>query len=242
MARRTRLPMPGVRLEPRAVIALSSEAIHYLTVVRRLGAGAMLTVFDGLGHEAHAELIRAGEGWQAMTGDAVRVGTCGAPLTLCYGLPKTHKLEGVLRGATELGISCLMAIETGRSQTRIVKDRAHKRNARWLRVAEEASRQSGRADVPRIAGPCDLATAIGETAECATRWVLHPAATNEAADRIVQSPAAVFVGPEGGFAPQEVDAMTEAGVVPVRMGSRVLRTETAAVVACALMLRSMGEL
>jgi 16S rRNA (uracil1498-N3)-methyltransferase len=242
-----RVPLPGVVLDGER-ITLPAEAVHYLRRVRRLGAGDRVRVFDGAGHEVDAVLVDAGDGGDGLAADPVGPVTSGrraAPVTLVYGLPKGDKLEAVARQITELGAARLVLLDAARSVVRLDGARAASRRERLLRVMAEAARQSDRADTPVLVGPLNLAGALAATADHPARWVLHPGAAAGALDAVaidIAAPLAIFVGPEGGFAPDEIAAMVAAGVRPVRLACPILRTETAAPVAVALALDRLGML
>ncbi|MCB9540936.1 MAG: 16S rRNA (uracil(1498)-N(3))-methyltransferase [Myxococcales bacterium] len=238
-----RVPLPGADLGAER-LALPAEAAHYLRRVRRLGAGDRVRVFDGEGREAEAVLVEEGEALVAERAGPVVSGRRAAPVTLVYGLPKGEKLDAVARQVTELGVARLILLDAARSVVKLDGARAEKRRERLARVMAEAARQSDRADTPVLVGPLDLAGALAATADCAARWVLHPhgGGALDAVALGVAPPIAVFVGPEGGFSPGEVAAMTAAGVRAVRLGCPILRTETAAPVAVALALDRLGVL
>lgn len=235
----TRLRVPA--LPESGAVALSADAVRHAIRVKRLEAGADVVLFDGVGREARATLGRDASGWRAELVEAPRLGRTGAALTLCYGLPKGEKLDAVVRQTTELGVGRVVLMSTERSVVRLDAARAEKRRARLARVAAEAARQSGRADVPELLGPwsvLDVTTNV--TAE--SRWVLHPEAGVSLSGAPAAAEMAVAVGPEGGFGPAELAALDDAGWQRVTLASPVLRTETAAVVACAMALDRMGAL
>jgi 16S rRNA (uracil1498-N3)-methyltransferase len=236
-----RVPLPGTDLAAPS-IPLPPPAVRYVTVVRRLEPGAPLVLFDGLGHEVEAVLVRDGERWAARPSGPPRAGRRGAGVTLCWGLPKGDKLEDGLRQVTELGVERVVALACERSVVRLERDRADRRRERWARVAAEAARQCGRADAPAVDGPLDLDAAIAATADAAVRLVLHPEGGVPLAEAALAAPVALFVGPEGGFAPAELARLAAAGAERVTLGGLVLRTETAATVGTALVLHRLGVL
>lgn len=236
-----RVPLPGADLTAERH-PLPPETAHYLHRVRRLGPGDPVRLFDGAGHEADATLGGDPDAlWAERTGP-VETGRRGAPVTLVYGLPKGDKLETVARQITELGAARLILLDARRSVVRLTGPRAAKRRDRLARIMAEAARQSGRADTPALLGPVDLAAALDATADCPTRWVLHPDAPHDPDAPPPTAPLAIFVGPEGGFDPDEIAALAADGVRPLRLDCPVLRTETAAPVALALALERLGML
>lgn len=236
----TRVPLPGVPLRAGETVPLPERAAHHLTVVRRLEAGAALVVFDGEGAEADARLIRNEDAWGARV-VAVRAGRTGAPVTLCYALPKGDRLETVARQCTELGADAICLLSAARSVVKLSGDRARRRLKRLERVVADAARQCGRADVPALTGPMSVAEAAERLAD-RTRLVLHPEGGRPLREAPLAPPLALFVGPEGGFTDDELTALDAAGCHRVTLSSPVLRTETAAVVATALALHHVDAL
>ena len=222
-------------------VDLSEGAVHHAIHVRRLEAGAAVLLFDGAGREASARLDTDGTRWVATLTEAPRMGLVGAELTLCYALAKGDKLDRVVRQVTELGVGRVLLMSTAHSVVRLDGPRAAKRLARLERVAAQAARQSGRADVPLIDGPRPLAQVATEVS-AAARWVLHPKGGTPLAELAPARPAALAGGPEGGFAEDELAAFGAAGWARVTLLGPVLRTETAAVVGCALALHHLGTL
>jgi 16S rRNA (uracil1498-N3)-methyltransferase len=237
----TRLPLRGVALnEP--VLSLDTHALHYLRDVRRLGPGDTVVAFDGLGNEVEARLAGDAESLHLVTVGGVRAGRVGADVRLVYGLPRGEKLDDVLRQVTELGVAGIVLLSTERSVSRLDDDaRADKKRVRWARILDEAARQSGRADTPSLDGPIRLEDYLSHSV-ARRRLVLHPVDGAPFPTNVGDAGVDVLVGPEGGFSPRELEALTRADVTRATLRSPVLRTETAAVVASALALAAVGAL
>ncbi|MFN3199842.1 MAG: RsmE family RNA methyltransferase [Bradymonadia bacterium] len=239
---KTPLRVPLSPLDPDAALwPLTEEARHYIVDVRRLKAGDPLRVFDASGLEAPATLVVHDGIWSAEATGPLVQGHGGADLTVCYGLPKGEKLDAVLRQLTELGVGRVVLMQTAHSVVRLDAQRAAKKHARWSRIVQEAARQCGRADALHIEGPVPFEEALVRTREIPWRGILHPTVEGEAWSSLTHG-GALFIGPEGGFSTQEVDAALADGVTPIHLGPLVLRTETAAVVGAALALDRMGAL
>ena len=228
-------------------VALPHEAAHHAVRVRRLAEGDPVLLFDGAGAEVPAMLVRDGDDWAAELTEPPRPGRTGADLTLCYGLPRGEKLDAVVRQATELGVGRVVLLATERSVVRLSPERARKRLDRLARVAADAARQCGRADVPDLGGPLTVEVAATQHAEpsdqpAGSRWVLHPEGGSPLTELVAEAPLTLCVGPEGGFSPDELDVLEASGFLRVTLGGPVLRTETAATVACALALHRLGVL
>jgi len=156
----------------------------------------------------------------------------GPRLVLCYAVPKGKKLDQVVRGATEVGVAAVHLTVTERCVARPDRD-AHAKLERLARVAAEAARQAGRATVPDILAPAPLDEVVGRAPDDALRLVAAPGA--EAFDGAGDE-AWLVVGPEGGLSEDELERLGARGFEAIGLGPTVLRTETAGVVAPALVL------
>jgi 16S rRNA (uracil1498-N3)-methyltransferase len=240
-----RLFVPRERIGP--TTRLEGEAVHYLGRVLRLRPGEELEFFDGAGsvYPARLEALDA-EAAVLAVGPASPAPTA-PPITLAQALAKGDKLDLVVQKATELGASRIAPLSTERSVVKLTAEKALERTRRWRRIAEEAARQCGRADVPAVDPPASLpdflaaATARGESVallyegERDLRLSTWLAAQSD-------RPVALAIGPEGGFSPAEVDAARSAGAATVSLGPRIVRTETAGLAALAVALHLAGEL
>ncbi|MCB9521783.1 MAG: 16S rRNA (uracil(1498)-N(3))-methyltransferase [Myxococcales bacterium] len=234
-----RLPAPGVDLTV-APIPLPPAAAHHAVDVLRLGEGAAVILFDGAGSERAGTLVPLDGGWAVAPTGPVLAGRGAAPLTLVYGLPKGDKLDRVVRMATELGVARVVLVQMARCVTRLDGGKADKRLDRLERVATEAARQSLRADVPELVGPLTVAQAVALRDTHGAGWCLHPDDGVPWQAALAGEPLAVWVGPEGGFAPEELAAARAGGWQTVSLATPVLRTETAAPIAVALGLARLG--
>jgi 16S rRNA (uracil1498-N3)-methyltransferase len=163
-------------------------------------------------------------------------------ITLIQAVPRGDRMDLVLQKTTELGVARIVPVLTSRSVARPPADRAR----RWQTIAAEAARQSGRADVPSVGAPLPLAEALPLAAPCARRFALWEEERERPLRRALgDAPGptlALLVGPEGGLAPAEVEQARAAGFVTVGLGPRILRVETAAIVAVALVQAAAGAL
>jgi len=152
----------------------------------------------------------------------------------------------VAQKATELGVTRIIPVATERSVVRLDAERAASRAARWRKIAVEASRQCGRADAPEIDAPAPLLDALAALSPGGIRLLFHEAERGDTARAALASAEGaaitVAVGPEGGFAPAEVEAARGAGFRVVGFGPRVLRAETAALAALTVAAFARGDL
>ena len=226
--------------------ALPEAVAHRFARVLRLEEGAAVELFDGSGLVITARFAPPGA-----VSDPVRREEQDLlpPLVIAQGMTKADKLDQVVQRACELGGSSILLFNAERSQVHLDDDRADKRRARLVRVAEDAARQSGRARVPTIEGPLpfdQLLALVHAFAGCKAAGVLDAESTLSealrAAGPLVAQGVLIVVGPEGGLSPKEVARLAEAGVGGVRLGRHVLRTETAGLVALAAVQAHLGAL
>ncbi|MFA0753109.1 MAG: hypothetical protein IMHGJWDQ_000880 [Candidatus Fervidibacter sp.] len=229
-------------------VELDESYVHRLHRVLRLEAGDKLVLFDPAGEEWIAEIVtyRANLVVLQLVERQVALQEPTVSLTLFQGLPKGEKMDFIVQKATELGVNRIVPMMTRRTVVQLTPDRAKGKRARWERVAIAATEQCGGRQVPEIALPMSFYHAVQE-AKDADIWLLfYESAELPLREALahVSSPrkVAVMVGPEGGFDPGEVTLAQRHGAHLVSLGRRLLRTETAAVVAVALVLYELGAL
>ncbi len=214
-----------------------------MKVVLRLEAGAEIEVFDGEGGRYRARLAASG---RLRIEERLAPSSRALDVVLVQALAKGEKLDFIAQKATELGATRLLPLASERAVVRLDEGRGQSRAERWRRIAEEAARQCGRADVPRIDPPCGWEGVFSLLREEPERrgLLLDPSerelrlgAAARGAPRLL-----LAVGPEGGFSPEERDRARAEGILPVALGPLVLRTETAGLAALAVVLHVNGEL
>lgn len=239
-----RVHVPGP-LEAGGRCAVQGEAANHIVRVLRLGVGARLGVFDGTGAEysGRIEVVRKGEVLVAL-GER-REGATESPLrlTLAQGVSRGERMDWVVQKAVELGVARIVPVLTERSVVRLDAPRARNKRRHWQGIAVAACEQSGRSRVPEVAAPL----AFGAFLDALPGGGLRVMPSPQGADRLgAPTPGArealVLIGPEGGLAEGEMRAACARGFEPVRFGPRVLRTETAAVVALAVLQYRFGDL
>lgn len=211
----------------------------------RMQVGETLTVCDGLGTDHTCRIV-------GFDGDNVQLAVeASTPnrtepathVTLYMGLPKADKLEWVIQKAVELGVSAVVPVVTSRSIVKLDATAAAKKQERWQRIAAEAAGQSERGVIPTVACPITFAAALKRMA--AEKLVILYEGGGQTLDTLL-SPAdkqvSLFVGPEGGIAPDEVAAMQQVGGVCATLGPRILRCETAPIAALAVTMHLTGNL
>ena len=239
----TRVYISG-ELRPHSECRLPSGQAHHVARVLRLAPGDALTLINGDGAEYDAVVVRiAGDAVTVKVGDA-RSCARESPLEIVLGqaLSSGERMDYTVQKAVELGVAAIHPLAAARSVVRLTGERAEKRVAHWQAVAVSACEQSGRNHVPPVAPVTELAAWLERPAAGALRLLLSPAGATGLRD--LPRPAASIVllaGPEGGFTPEEEAAARHCGFAPVRLGPRVLRTETAAVAALAALQALWGD-
>lgn len=234
-------PLAGAR-----EVALPRHAVEHLVRVLRLGAGAPVTCFDGDGYDYPGLLRRTADGGLAVVlGEREHVALeSPLALTLLQSVARGEKMDHVLQKATELGVLRIVPVISERTEVRLDPTNTARRLEHWRRVVRSASEQCGRAVVPEVHGPAAV-TAIAGLDAGALKLALDPGAATGLAAAVaggVPSAIAVAVGPEGGFSQRDLDALARQGFQPVRLGPRVLRTETAGPAALAVLQALAGDL
>jgi 16S rRNA (uracil1498-N3)-methyltransferase len=235
-----RVHLPPERIEPGRG-RLTPEARHYLADVLRLGPGAPVEVFDGEGGRYPGRLE---DGLDTVALGPREEARAGAPeIALLFALAKGEKLDLVVQKATELGAARIVPFAAARSVVRLAAAKAEERAGRWRKIAEEAARQCGRADVPAVSAPVALDAALAGLPAGTASFVFHPGGVPLShADAAGAPGLAAVVGPEGGLTEEELAACRRARATAVSLGPRVLRAETAAIVAVALLQERFGDL
>ncbi len=237
-----RLFVPPEKLQG-ARATLDAAAHRHLIKVLRLAPGASIRVFDGKGTEIEARIEAVGKASVDIAlGERRHVSAPACAVTLLISPPRGERMDLIVQKTTELGVACIVPVVSARG---MVKPSPHQRK-RWQTIGEEAARQSGRADVPEIGDGMALAPALAQAAAAGgIRFLLWEGERGPSLPRaLAAGPRAValLVGPEGGFAAGEVVLAGAAGFASVGLGPRILRSETAAIVAVALAQAAAGGL
>jgi 16S rRNA (uracil1498-N3)-methyltransferase len=239
-----RVFVPPDRLSGARVI-LEGEGHHHLARVLRARPGDRVVVFDGQGTEIDAEIAAIGPRTTELILLERRTATAtpAVRLTLLQGLARGEKMDFIIQKTCELGVARVVPVMTERAVAPPAQ--ASVRQQRWEKIAREAARQCGRADVPAIDAPVSFTQAVRDAATDDLRLVLWESAQGKplrAVLPVAPRPATLLVGPEGGFSRQEITEAEAAGFATVGLGPRILRVETAAVVAVALLQFAAGGL
>jgi len=226
---------------------IADKEAHHLIAVHRHSLGDVIEVAH-LGQVFRAEIVAADT--RAVTvrlTEQLVSPEAKLKVTLLQGFPKGDKIELIIQKAVELGVARVVPMACSRSVANVPAGKVAARVERWQTIAAEAAKQSGRAVVPEISQPVEFTGAIGEVqaslklvayevAGSGLKEVLRRAGESQSLDSI-----ACLVGPEGGLSRDEVEAAEAAGFVPVTLGPRILRTETAALTLVSAVMYELGD-
>ncbi|MCA1561583.1 MAG: 16S rRNA (uracil(1498)-N(3))-methyltransferase [Acidobacteria bacterium] len=230
------------------VAVLPPDESHHLTRVLRIAAGDEVAVFDGRGHEFRARVLKAGRDMVrlALLAPIAAIPNPTVPLTLVHAVLKGAKMDDVVRDAAMLGVARVEPIVTAR--TGVKRASSSKLAERWRRVAIASAKQCRRATVPEVVAARSLETWLSSPKPAVSLLLVEPsaAAGDETSLRALQAretpaSAAVMIGPEGGWAPEERKAAVAAGCLPVTLGWLTLRADVVALAAVAALSVVWGD-
>ena len=228
---------------------LGKEA-HHIANVLRLKEGATVGLFDGFGYKAIGTILDITNDRVLVELNNDRVANTEPPVevTLYQALPKKDKFELVIQKATELGVAKIVPIITKRTIVHVDSEKSKKKVERWNKIAQEACKQSGRAYVPQISEPISFKTIFCEI-KAELNLMPYEAETEKSLKQVLKSfkvsipkGIGIFIGPEGGWDKEEVEMAVNKGIIPVTLGPRILRTETASLAVLTLILYELGDL
>lgn len=228
-----------------ATVTLPAAGAYHVARVLRMRVGAPLVVFDGNGSDYQAEIVEVDGDKVSVTLHSQAPGTGESPIriTLVQGVSRSERMDWTLQKATELGAAAVSPVLTARSVVRLDANQAAKKQAHWRGIVVGACEQCGRSKIPPVSLPVSLRDYFANVRKDGMRLVLSPSAPASLAG-IASLPSRVelLIGPEGGLDDDEIAAAQKVGFMPVRLGPRVLRTETAAVVALTVLQALWGDL
>ena len=230
------LPMSGS-------VMLDGPEGHHAAVVQRLRVGERLLIGDGRGSTASALVTAVGKtGLTATIENHWYVEAPAPRLVVAQGIPKGERGEMAVQAMTEVGVDEIVPWAASRCVTIWRGDRGAKARDKWVATAREAAKQARRSWLPVIAESAASTAALADRGADAV-LVLHEGAETPLSSVALpgHGEILVVVGPEGGIADAEVDALTAAGAVPVRLGANVLRTSTAGVAALSVLATRLGR-
>lgn len=217
-------------------VVITGNDVNHIKNALRMKAGEEISVSNGIdGKEYHCVIEELHEGEIICGLRLIKEADAELPskIYLFQGMPKADKMETIVQKAVELGVYEIIPVAAARTIVRLDEKKAGSRIARWQGIAEAAAKQSKRAVIPQIKGVMGMKDALVYARPFNVKLIPYELAGNmEKTKKIIEGIAtgdsvAVFIGPEGGFEEKEIEAAIEEGFVPVTLGRRILRTETA---------------
>jgi 16S rRNA (uracil1498-N3)-methyltransferase len=236
-----------------ATVKLSDSAAAHATRVLRLNVGDTTVLFNGDGSDYSCALtsIKKNEVLAIVNSFSALKNESPLNITLLQGISSGDRMDYTIQKAVELGVTAIQPIATARSVVKLSAERAEKRLAHWQSVVHAACEQSGRAIVPTVAAPLNLSDWLQVNkykpfGKANLRILLNPVGAVRLADLpkpagTIELPVELLVGAEGGLSQTEIDTALSQGFQSVVLGARILRTETAALVAIAAMQTLWGD-
>lgn len=222
-----------------AVVEVRGDEAHHAVAVRRLAVGERAVLTDGAGRSVTGPVASTGKKLFTLTVEETVEHPRPTPsVTVVQALPKGDRGELAVEVLTEVGVDTVVPWAASRSVAVWRGERAAKSHAKWSATAREAAKQARRVWHPEVTPLASTADVVERVAAAPVALVLHEEATTPLSAIAVplDGELLLVVGPEGGVAPDELEAFSAAGAVPVRLGGEVLRTSTAGVVAVGALL------
>lgn len=230
-------------------VRFDADQAHQMRRVLRLRPGDRVVALDGLGRQYAVVLeeVSHARATGRFSESAEATGEPSVRLTLYQSLLRREKFEWVLQKGTEIGVAAFVPVVTRRSLVRDADDVGPEKIERWRRIIREAAEQSGRGLLPSLdqAMPLEALARVADAHyACLIAWEGEHGRTVRDALAQCEHPrdVALYIGPEGGYDTDEVRLVESWGGIPVTLGCRILRTETAALVGATLVLHELGEL
>jgi 16S rRNA (uracil1498-N3)-methyltransferase len=234
-------PMP---LKPDTRVALPDEVARHAVGALRLRHGDAVILFNGDGQEYHGRLEKTGKHAEvSLLARQQPERESPLEITLVQGISSGERMDFTLQKAVELGVAAIQPVVMRRTIVRLEPEKRGRRLQHWQAVVASACEQCGRNILPSVSAIQDFSDWLRQTGQSGHRYLLDP--DQGLQPRTLASPEEpilLIVGPEGGFDPAERDAAVAAGCQPLRLGPRVLRTETAGMVALAALQALWGDI
>ncbi len=230
-------------------VVITGEDVNHVKNVLRLKENDELIVSDGRGRDYHCRI-------SGITNEEVVADICdicdnfselSTEITLFQGFPKGDKMELIIQKTVELGVTRIVPVMTKRTVVKLDDKKAKKKTERYNMIAESAAKQSGRGMIPEVTMPVSFAEAVSMAEKLDMNIIPYEEAEGvEYSRNIIKSikgkkSLGIFIGPEGGFAREEVEKALDAGALAITLGHRILRTETAGMAVISIIMFELEE-
>lgn len=223
---------------------ITGQNYRHIVNVLRLRPGSKLTLFgqDGIEYEGEITEINRREVKILIKGSKRPETESTLNITLLQGIPKGDKMDWIVEKSTEMGVRTIIPVITERSQVR-----ESRKIQRWQRIADESIKQCGRVKAPEILQPLAFTAAIKLSNNNVLKLIFYEKSKNNLSQKLKNMVQHIdyitlFIGPEGGFSGEEVKLAIDEGFIPVGLGPRILRTETAGIVALSILQFLFGDI
>ena len=240
--------MPKYFTSPESIngdtITLDEETSLHLSRVLRCKAGDMITVGDGsdIDYECEITEITKTAVTARITDKHLNLNEPDVKITLYQGLPKGDKTELIIQKCVEIGVDRIVPVSTARSVVKLDK-KGDKKIERWNKISLSAAKQCGRGKIPEVSPVMTFKEAVEDSRKCDGRLIPYENEEKNGLKSFCENfsgkSIAVFIGPEGGFDPSEIELAKADGITPVTLGKRILRTETAGLVTAVILLHRL---
>ncbi len=232
------------------IMIVDQDDVKHIERVLRLKQGDRVEICDGQNTEYIAEIYSMDkkeiklsmiEKWSSRTEPPIEI-------TLFQGIPKAAKMDVIIQKCTELGIARIVPVITERTIVQLKDQKSEEKKVeRWQKIADEAAKQSKRGIIPQIALPVAFSESVKNGPKFDLAVIPYEKETavglkGVLRQRVNAKKVAIYIGPEGGFGEREIEEAKQAGIVPVTLGPRILRTETAGFVALSILMYELGDL
>lgn len=230
-------------------VVITGEDVNHVKNVLRLKENDELIVSDGRGRDYHCRI-------SGITNEEVVADICdicdnfselSTEITLFQGFPKGDKMELIIQKTVELGVTRIVPVMTKRTVVKLDDKKAKKKTERYNMIAESAAKQSGRGMIPEVTMPVSFAEAVSMAEKFDMNIIPYEEAEGVEYSRNIiknikgKKSLGIFIGPEGGFAREEVEKALDAGVSAITLGHRILRTETAGMAVISIIMFELEE-
>ncbi len=231
-------------------VLINGDDLHHIINVLRMQVGQQLNICDKKGNEYIAEIAQINkEQIVCCIKDKVSIDIePKLKISLFQAIPKSAKMDYIIQKSVEIGVNRIIPIMTKRTIVKLDRNNAKRKVERWKKISENACKQSGRTIIPQIDFPINYNEALFQSKENDLNIIPFvgeqkkslKSVINDNIDKIIS--VGIFIGPEGGFDRQEIDAAVSREIIPITLGPRILRTETAGIVVASIFLYEFGDI
>ncbi|MEJ6951132.1 16S rRNA (uracil(1498)-N(3))-methyltransferase [Natronospora cellulosivora (SeqCode)] len=233
------------------VVKITGSDFNHISYSLRMDIGDQIIASDGKGFDYQLEIIYIGEKEieAEIINKSQNFNEPDIKVTIAQAIPKKNNMDLIVQKCTEIGVNKIIPLNTKRTIVKLKGNKIEKRINRWQKISEEAAKQSKRAIIPKIGSVCELEDIIEQVDDYDLVLVPWEDEKKQGSKEILYKldkeeikRVMIIIGPEGGFVEDEINLLKSKGAIPITLGPRILRTETAGIVALTMILYQAGEL